>query len=65
MSKNDTTNKSYGSPGGGDVVYGLGLVGAAVFYIQNAIGFWGVILALLKALVWPAFVVYDVLRAIT
>jgi hypothetical protein len=33
-----------------------------VFYIQRADGFWSVILAILKALVWPAFVVYDLLK---
>jgi hypothetical protein len=47
--------------GGGDVVYGLGILGAMVFYIQQAVGFWAVLLAILKALVWPAFVVYDLL----
>lgn len=47
---------------GGDAVYGLGLIGAAVFYIQQASGFWPVIKAILKALVWPAFVVYDLLK---
>ncbi len=47
---------------GGDAVYGLGLIGALVYYIQVAHGFWGVILGILKALVWPAFVVYDLLK---
>jgi hypothetical protein len=48
--------------GGGDVVYGLGLIGALVYYIQYAHGFWGVILGILKALVWPAFLVYHLLK---
>lgn len=47
--------------GGGNIVYCLGLIGAAVFYIQQADGFWRVILAILKAFVWPAFTVYDLL----
>ncbi len=47
---------------GGDAVYGVGLIGALVYYIQYAHGFWGVILGILKALVWPAFVVYDLLK---
>jgi hypothetical protein len=51
-----------GAGGGGDAVYGLGLIGALVYYIQHADGFWGVILGILKALVWPAFVVYDLLK---
>lgn len=48
--------------GGGGAVYGLGLIGALVYYIQAADGFWSVILGILKALVWPAFVVYDLLK---
>ena len=51
--------------GGGDAVYGLGLIGAMVYYIQQANGFWPVIVAILKALVWPVFVVYDLLKFIT
>lgn len=46
---------------GSQTIYSLGLIGAAVFYIQNSEGFVGVILAILKAIVWPAFVVYDLL----
>lgn len=49
-------------PGGGNAVYGLGLIGALVYYIQAADGFWSVVLGILKALVWPAFVVYDLLK---
>lgn len=48
--------------GGGDAVYGLGLIGAVVYYLQNANGFWLAILAILKAFVWPAFAVYDLLK---
>lgn len=60
-----TNKNNYSSRGGGDAVYGLGMIGAVVFYIQQADSFWLVILALLKALVWPAFFVYDVLKYIT
>jgi hypothetical protein len=48
--------------GGGDAVYGLGLIGALVYYIQQADGFWSGVLGILKALVWPVFVVYDLLK---
>lgn len=64
MSKNDNT-KTYTNPGGGDAVYALGIIGAIVFYLQQAVGFWGVILAILKAFVWPAFLVHDVLHFIS
>ena len=50
------------SGGGGNAVYSMGMVGSAIYYIQQADGFWAVIVALLKALVWPAFVVYDLLK---
>lgn len=56
---------SYNYKGGGDAVYAFGLAGAAVFYIQQASGFGEVIVALLKAFVWPAFTVYDLLKFIT
>lgn len=42
-------------------VYGLGFVGAAVFYIQQATGFGAGVVGLLKAVVWPAFLVHKLL----
>ncbi len=54
------TNKKMAS-GGMSAAYCLGLIGAAVFYIQQATSFGDGILGLLKALVWPAFVVYKLL----
>ncbi len=50
--------------GSGNMVYCLGIVGAAVYYIQIADGFWQGILAILKALVWPALLVYELLRSV-
>lgn len=43
-------------------IYGLGFIGAAVYYISNATSFWTGVLGFLKALVWPAFVVYGLLK---
>ena len=45
----------------GGAVYGLGLVGAAVYFISNAATFGMGVLGLLKAVVWPALLVYHVL----
>jgi hypothetical protein len=53
--------KAYARSGGGDAVYALGLIGALVWYWQAADGIWEHVLAVLQALVWPAFVVYDLL----
>ncbi|MBE7438022.1 MAG: hypothetical protein HS115_06150 [Spirochaetales bacterium] len=47
---------------GGNAVYGLGLIGAAIYFIQSATGFWDGILGLLKAMVWPAVLVYEILK---
>jgi hypothetical protein len=43
-------------------VYCLGLIGAAVYYISTATGFWNGVLGFLKALVWPAFLVFELLK---
>lgn len=40
-------------------LYGLGLIGAAIYYISHAIGFWAGVVGFLKALVWPVFFVLD------
>ncbi|HOE15552.1 MAG TPA: hypothetical protein PLH82_02705 [Candidatus Paceibacterota bacterium] len=42
----------------GGAVYGLGLIGAAVYFIGHAATFWIGFLGLLKAIVWPAFLIY-------
>ncbi|HUX22697.1 MAG TPA: hypothetical protein VMW69_15790 [Spirochaetia bacterium] len=42
--------------------YGLTIIGAAVYFIGHAGSFWLGVLGLLKALVWPAFVIYKVLE---
>ncbi len=39
--------------------YGLGVIGAAIYYVSTATGFWMGVLGVLKALVWPAFAVYE------
>lgn len=47
--------------GCGGAVYGLGFIGAAIYYIQTATTFWGGVLGFFKAIVWPAFLVYKLL----
>lgn len=44
------------------VVYGLGFIGAVVYYISTASGFWMGVLGFLKALVWPAFLIYELFK---
>jgi hypothetical protein len=45
-------------------VYLMTVIGAAVYFIGAADGFWGGVLGLLKALVWPAFMVYRALELV-
>jgi len=47
--------------GGAGGAYFLGMIGAAVYYLHTTTGFWSSIGGLLKALVWPAFLVYHLL----
>lgn len=48
--------------GGCGGFYFLGFIGSAVFFMSKAVGFWASILALLKAMVWPAFMVYELFK---
>jgi hypothetical protein len=50
--------------GASEAVYGLGLIGACVYYIGQATTFWMGVLGFLKALVWPAFLVFQALKAL-
>jgi len=43
-----------------DAVYGLGLIGAAIYFISTATTMG--VLGFLKAIVWPAFLVYEAFR---
>lgn len=46
----------------GGAIYGLGFIGALVYYISTATGFWNGCYGVFKALLWPAFLVYEVLK---
>ena len=56
--------KSINDGGTSSAVYGLGLIGAAIYFISTATSFWMGVLGILKAIVWPAFLVYEALKAI-
>jgi hypothetical protein len=47
--------------GGSGGVYFVGFVGALVYYLQTATGFWNGVFGVIKALLWPAFLVYKLL----
>jgi len=47
---------------GNGCIYGLGLIGSAVFFISQAGTFWQGVLGFLKALVWPALMAYELFK---
>ncbi len=48
--------------GSSNAVYGLGLIGAWVFYIGSATTFLEGVIGFLKGIAWPAFLVYEALK---
>ena len=47
---------------GSNAVYGLGFIGSAVYFIGQANTFWQGVLGFLKAIVWPAILIYQALE---
>jgi hypothetical protein len=43
-------------------VYGLGFIGAAIYFISSACTFWMGVIGFLKAIVWPVFLVYEAFK---
>ncbi|HSW97885.1 MAG TPA: hypothetical protein VLF89_08725 [Candidatus Saccharimonadales bacterium] len=42
----------------GSGIYGFGLIGAAVYYLQHATSFFVGIIGIFKAIFWPAVLIY-------
>ena len=53
---------SYGAAGVSSGVYGLGFIGALIYFLQHATSFGVGVLGVLKAIVWPALLVYKLLE---
>lgn len=48
--------------GASEAVYGLGMIGAWVFYFGHATTFWIGVLGFLKGIVWPAILVFEAMK---
>lgn len=48
--------------GSSDPVYGLGLIGAWVYYLGRAGDFRAGVIGFFKAFAWPAILVYELLK---
>lgn len=47
---------------GSGAIYGLGLLGALVYFLQHATSFLDGIIGIFKAIFWPGVVLYKVLE---
>ena len=54
--------KKHWGGGGHGHLYGLGVLGALVYFIQNANGFTEIVVGIFKAIFWPALVVFKALE---
>lgn len=61
MAKANKTTKVVNKEGMTGFVFFAAWIGALVYFVQNSVGFWGFILAVLKSFVWPAFIIHKVL----
>ncbi|MBN2188290.1 MAG: hypothetical protein JW699_02460 [Chitinispirillaceae bacterium] len=43
-------------------IYGMGFLGSVVYLVQHAGGFWAGVLGIIKALFWPAVLMYELLE---
>ncbi len=43
-------------------IYGLGVVGALFYFLQNAGSFQAVLIGIFKAIIWPALIVFKTLE---
>jgi hypothetical protein len=48
--------------GCGGAIYGLGFVGALIYYLTTAPSVWEAVVGFFKAIFWPAAIVYGVLK---
>jgi hypothetical protein len=53
-----------GAVAGAGAIYGLGIFGALVWFWQQADVWWEYLFAFVQAIFWPAWMVYDVFRAL-
>ena len=58
----DSKKQKDSSGGSGGALYFVGFVGSLIYWFQAAVGFWAFVTAVLKSMVWPAYVVYKLLE---
>ena len=46
----------------GGSIYGLGAIGAVIYHISTATGFFDGVWGIIQALLWPAFLIFDLMK---
>ncbi len=54
--------KVINNSGGSEAIYGLGVIGALIYFLQQASTLWEGVIGIIKAVFWPAVTVYEVLK---
>lgn len=52
----------HGGGGSGGAFYGLGFIGALAYYLLTSNSYWAGFLGILKAILWPAFLVFELMK---
>lgn len=59
--ENDGGEKMKNNAGSG-AIYGLGFLGALVYFIQHATSLWDALVGIFYAIFWPGVILYKVLE---
>ncbi len=54
-------HNNYSNNGGGNAIYGLGVIGALFYFLQNVSGLEAVLWGIGKAVFWPAILMFKLL----
>lgn len=47
---------------GSGAIYGIGIIGALIYFLSRADSFWAVIVGIVKSVFWPAVFVFEALK---
>jgi len=59
-----TKNSNSGAAAGAGAIYGLGMLGALVYFWQQADVWWEYLFSFVQAVLWPAWMVYDLFQVL-
>ena len=62
MPFNDERNHPMKHNEGAGLFYGMGFIGAAIYFIGHAASFWAGVFGFFKAIFWPAVLLYTLLE---